>query len=151
MRTLEQYPRNASEYTQGKMFSLVSTIFDPPGILYLLTVRIKMLLRQVWRIGKKWIKPLPAEQNSNLQKNLDSYFAMSDIEIPRLLNTSTNQENNHQLHVLVDASTFSLAAVAYICTQSRTKAFKRLSCSENAKLHQLNKLVCQKQNLKQLF
>ena len=33
MKTLEHFPRNASEYTQRKMFSLVSTIFDPLGIL----------------------------------------------------------------------------------------------------------------------
>ena len=51
--TLDQFPRYASEYTQRKMFSLVSTIFDPLGILSPLTIRIKMLLQQVWKLGKK--------------------------------------------------------------------------------------------------
>ena len=51
--TLDQFPRNASEYTQRKMFSLVSTIFDPLEILSPLTIRIKMLLQQVWKLGKK--------------------------------------------------------------------------------------------------
>ena len=53
MKTLEQFPRNASEYTQRKMFSLSSTIFDPLGILSPLTIRIKMLLQQVLKLGKK--------------------------------------------------------------------------------------------------
>ena len=53
MKTLELFPRNASEYTQRKMFSLVSTIFDPPGMLSPLTMRIKMLLQQIWKLGKK--------------------------------------------------------------------------------------------------
>ena len=119
MKTLEHFPRNASEYTQRKMFSLVSTFFDPLGILSPLTIRIKMLLQQVWKLGKKWDEPLPAELHSYLKKVLDSYFAMPDIEIPRWLNSSTNQENNHQLHVFVDASTVALSAVAYIRTQKQ--------------------------------
>ena len=113
-----------SEYTQRKMFSLVSTIFDPLGILSPLTIRIKMLLQQVWKLGKKWDEPLPAELHSNLQKVLDSYFAKPDIEIPRWLNSSTNQENNHQLHVFVDASTVALSAVAYIRTQKQDEIFQ---------------------------
>ena len=124
LKALEHFPRNASEYTQRKMFSLVSTIFDPLGILSPLTIRIKMLLQQFWKLGKKWDEPLPAEIHSNLQKVLDSYFAMPDIEIPRWLNSSTNQENNHQLHVFVDASTVALSAVAYIRTQKQDEIFQ---------------------------
>ena len=124
MKTLEQFPRNASEYTQTKLFSLVSTIFDPLGILSPLTIRIKMLLQQVWKLGKKWDEPLPVELHSNLQKVLDSYFAMPDIKIPRWLNSSTNKENNHQLHISVDASTVALSAVAYIRTQKPDEIFQ---------------------------
>ena len=124
MKTLEHFPRIAIEYTQRKMFSLVSTIFDPLGILSPLTIRIKMLLQQVWKLGKKWDEPLPVDLHSNLQKVLDSYFAMPDIEIPRWLNSLTNQENNHQLHVFVDASTVALSAVAYIRTQKQDEIFQ---------------------------
>ena len=83
-----------------------------------------MLLQQVWKLGKKWDEPLPTELHSNLQKLLDSYFAMPDIEIPRWSNSSTDQETNHQLHVIVDASTVALAAVAYIRTQKHDKIFQ---------------------------
>ena len=117
-------PRNASEYTQRNMFSLLSTIFDPLGILSPLTIRIKMLSQQVWKLGKKSDEPLLAEIHFNLQKVLDSYFSMPDIGIPRWLNTSTNQENNHQLYVIFDSSTFALAAVAYICTQKQDESFQ---------------------------
>ena len=124
MKTLEQFPRNATEYTQRKMFRLVSTIFEPLGILSPRTIRIKMLLQQVWKLGEKWDEPLLTELHSNLQKVLKSYFAMPDIEIPRWLNSSANQENDHQLHVFVDASTVALAAVAYISTQKQDEIFQ---------------------------
>ena len=123
MKTIEQFPRNSSVYTQRKMISLVSTIFDPLGILSPLTIRIKMLLQQVWKLGKKWDEPLPTELHSNPQKVLDSYFAMPDIEISGWLTSSTDQENNHQL-LFVDASTVALAALAYICTQKTDEIFQ---------------------------
>ena len=94
------------------MFSLVSTKFGPLRILSPLTIRVKMLLQQVWKLGKKWDEPLHAELHSNIQKILDSYFTMPDVEILSWLNTSTNQQNNHQLHVFADASTVALEAVA---------------------------------------
>ena len=106
------------------MFSLVSNIFDPLGILSPLIIRIKMLLQQVWKQGKKWDEPLPTELHSNLQKVLDSYFAMPDIEIPRWWNSSTDQENSHQLHAFVDASTAALAAVAHVRTQKQDEIFQ---------------------------
>ena len=40
------------------------------------------------------------------------------------MNSSTNQENNHQLHVFVDASTVALSAVAYIRTQKQDEIFQ---------------------------
>ena len=126
------------------MFSLVSTIFEPLRILSPLTMRPNMLLQQVWMLGKKWDQPLPAKLHSNLQKTLNSYFTMPDIEIPLWLNTSTNQQNNHQLHVFVNASTVALAADAYSHTQKQDDSLQISFCLENAKLHQLTKLVCQK-------
>ena len=49
---------------------------------------------------------------------------MPYIEIPRWLNTSTNQKNNHQIDVFVDDSTVALAAVAYICTHKKDESFQ---------------------------
>ena len=49
---------------------------------------------------------------------------MPAIEIPRWLNSPTNQEINHQLHVFVDASTIALSAVAYIRTQKQEEIFQ---------------------------
>ena len=109
MNTLEQFMQNASAYTQKRMFSLMSTMFDPLGIMSPLMIRIKMLLQQVWKLGKKWDEPRPAEIHSNLQKS-------SIVTLQCLISKTPDQENNHQLHDVVDASTVALAAVAYICT-----------------------------------
>ena len=123
--------------TQRKMFSLVSTIFDPLGILSPLTIRIKMLLQQVWKLGKKWDEPLPAELHSNLQKVLDSYFAM-----PMILK-SPDGWTPQRIRKIIISSMSLLTPQPLRCQQlltfapkNRTKSFKHLFCLENAKLHQ---------------
>ena len=135
MKTLKPFPQNSGEYTQRKIFSLVSTIFDPLGILSPLTIRIKMLLQQVWKLGKKFDEQLPSELQSNLQKVLDSYFAMPDIKMPRWLNSSTNQENNYQLHIIADA---------YIRSQKQDKNFQTSLLLGKCKFAPIKKItLCQ--------
>ena len=52
MFPLEQFPKDAAVYTQRKLFSLASSIFDPLGLLSPLTIRIIMTLQQIWKLGK---------------------------------------------------------------------------------------------------
>ena len=46
MFSLQQFPKDATLYTQRKMFTLVSSIFDPFGLLSPLTIKIKIVLQQ---------------------------------------------------------------------------------------------------------
>ena len=55
MFPLQQFSKSAAVYTQRKLFSLVSSIFDPFGLLSPLTVRIKLILQQIWKHGKNVI------------------------------------------------------------------------------------------------
>ena len=124
IRFIEQEDRDELKEINRVLGQKCNTRIDCFLILCPLTIRIKKLLQQFWKLGKKWDEPLPRELHSNLQKVLNSYFAMPDIEIPRWLNSSTDQENNHQLHVFVDASTVAFAAVAYIRTQKQDEIFQ---------------------------
>ena len=92
---MNNFPEMQVSIHKGKFYSLVSTIFDLLGLLSPLTIRIKMLLQQVWKLGKKWDEPLPTELRSNLQKVLDSYFAMPDIRSPPEMAYSTTIFTRH--------------------------------------------------------
>ena len=61
MKPLTDFSTDAIEYTQRKIFSLVCSIFDPLGILSPLTIRFKILLQEIWKLGKKWDEPLPIQ------------------------------------------------------------------------------------------
>ena len=115
MFPLQQFPKDATVYTQKKIFSLVSSIFDPFGLLSPLTIRIKMVLQQIWKFGRKWDGLIPHELHHDLQKLLYSYFAMPEIRIPRTVH-NFSKITSSQLHIFVDASMAAMAAVAYLRT-----------------------------------
>ena len=78
---LQNFPTLADNYTQRKLFSLLSTILDPLGILAPVTNRLKALLQQIWRLGLKWDN----DHQHKLQKFLDSFLKMERITLPRIL------------------------------------------------------------------
>ena len=121
MFPLQQFPKDATVSTQRKIFSLVSSIFDPFGLLSPLTIRIKMVLQQIWKLGRKWDYLIPHELHHNLQKVLNSYFAMPEIRILKTVH-NFSKITSSQLHIFVDASMAAMAAVAYLRTTNSQTA-----------------------------
>ena len=115
MFPLQQFPKDATLYTETKIFSLVSSIFDPFGLLSPLIIEIKMVLQQIWKLGRKWDDLKPQELHNSLQKVRNSYFAMPEIRIPRTVHTFIKTTSS-QLHIFVEASMAAMAAVAYLRT-----------------------------------
>ena len=64
----QQFPKDPTLYTQIKVFSLVSSIFDPFGLLSPLTIRIEKVLQQIWKIERNWDDLIPHELHNALQK-----------------------------------------------------------------------------------
>ena len=53
MKPLTDFPKDALAYTQRKIFSLVSSISEPMGIMSPSTIRFKIVLQELWKLGKK--------------------------------------------------------------------------------------------------
>ena len=117
MKPLTNFPKDASAYTQRKIFSLVSSIFDPIGVMSPSTIRFKIVLQELWKLGKKWDKQIASQVVKPLQKNLDLYFSSPDVTLNRTLNKSCHSpESENEIHIFVDASAVAVAAVAYLKT-----------------------------------
>ena len=141
MKTLEQFPQIAKKFSQRKIFSLALTIFDPLRILSPLQLDENAFIAS---LGKKWDEPLPDELHSNLQRLLNNFFAGPDIQIPIWIKTSTNQENKHQFHVFVDASTVALAVLAYFSTQRQDESFQTSFLLGKCKVAPIKKTIVPK-------
>ena len=115
MFPLQQFPKDATVYIQRNIFGLVSSIFNPVGLLSPLTIGVKIVLQQIWKLGRKWDDLIPQELHNSLQKLLNSYFAMPEIRIPRTVHNFSKIISS-ELHIFVDASIAAMVAVAYFCT-----------------------------------
>ena len=120
MKSHGGFPKEAEQYTQRKLFSLVSSIYDPIGFLGPMTIKFKILLQQLWQLGRKWDEPLPIELLHPLQKLLKSYHSMPQLEIPRQMTTQNLLETENQLHVFVDALIAATCAVDYLRSLNKT-------------------------------
>ena len=119
MKPLTNFPKDALAYTQRKIFSLVSSIFDPIGIISPSTIRFKIVLQELLKLGKKWDEQIAPQVVKPLQKNLDLYFSSPEVTLNRSLNKSCHSpESENEIHVFVDASAVAVAAVAYLKTVS---------------------------------
>ena len=117
MKPLTYFPKDALAYTQRKIFSLVSSIFDPIGIMSPSTIRFKKVLQKLWKLGKKWDEQIAPQVVKPLQKNLDLYFSSPEVTLNRTLNKSCHSpESENEINVCVDASAVAVAAVAYLKT-----------------------------------
>ena len=85
MKPLADFPKDALAYTQRKIFSLVSSIFDPNGIMSPSTIRFKIVLQEVWKLGQKWDEQIAPQVVKPLQKSLDFYFSSPEVTMNRTL------------------------------------------------------------------
>ena len=115
MKPLTDFPKDALANTQRKIFSLVSSIFDPIGIMSPSTIRFKIVLQELWKLGKKWDEQIAPQVVKLLRKNLDLYFSPPEVTLNRTLNKSCHSpDSENEIHVFVDASAVAVAAVAYL-------------------------------------
>ena len=78
MKPLTDFPIDASAYTQRKIFSLVSSIFYSIRIMSPSTIRFKIVLQELWKLGRKRGEQIAPQVVKPLQKNLDLYFSSPD-------------------------------------------------------------------------
>ena len=86
-----------------------------------------MVLQQIWKPGRKWDDLIPHELHHDLQKVLNSYFAMPEIRIPRTVH-NFSKITSSQLHIFVDASMAAMAAVAYLRTTNSRQTTPPQAC-----------------------
>ncbi|XP_053390230.1 uncharacterized protein LOC128553138 [Mercenaria mercenaria] len=122
------YPERPIETTAitTKRYILQSTsrIYDPLGFLTPITVKVKILLQDIWKDKFDWDTMLPRSyQQRWLQIATDLNIAMkTQFQRYYFAETDDNQDaaDDTRLHIFVDASTQSYGATAYICRRNHS-------------------------------
>lgn len=121
-----EFKRRGPISTKCQILSAVSSVFDPLGFLSCVTLTPKLILQDIWRVGKDsgiprigWDDMLPPE----LQERWESYSKYLDtletLHIPRNLRPTHFLVTNttFQLHTFCDASQQGYSAVVYLRAQ----------------------------------
>ena len=109
--------------TLSKLFSLVSSIFEPIGLLSPLVIQFKIIIQSLWKLGETWNHAIPNHIQTSVNKLTDSYHAMPTVSVPR---RAFRSATTVELHLFTDASNSAFAAVIY----SRQPAFSQTSAQQ---------------------
>ena len=93
------------------------SIFDPLGFLSCHTIRLKILLQDIWRSGIGWDDPL----NEALEKKWRQWKAtiplIENVKIQRCYSPIISEADKVELHTFVDAGEYAYAAVCYVLVE----------------------------------
>ena len=105
--------------TQRLVFSLVSKVFDPIGLVAPFTVGARLLLKDIWRVsGQHW--------DGELSKDTVERFLEWSVELPKLDEITIprsyfSEKFEHlELHMFGDSSQEVFSAVAFLRAQVNT-------------------------------
>ena len=94
--------------TLRQLFSMVSSIFDPIGLLAPSLIQFKVILQILWKRGQTWDQPVPDDLQPRINKLATQYATMPDISVPRQISPLLTSA---ELHVFTDASISAFSAV----------------------------------------
>ena len=102
--------------TKRNLLSLVSSIWDPLGLIGAFTIKIKMGMQELWKRGLKWDEPLPEDQIKKWKSIWDELKYLNDLRVPSWYEQEiVGTERERELRILTDAAEKkAYGSVAYL-------------------------------------
>ena len=93
---------------------MISSIFDPMGLISPITVKAKLLIQEIWIRSLGWDEELPRDliDQWNLWKN--SVLKLSSSALQRWINFKSTETEKTEFHIFADASSKAYGAAAYV-------------------------------------
>ncbi|XP_068240899.1 uncharacterized protein [Palaemon carinicauda] len=99
--------------TKRKVKSLISSIYDPIGLIFPLTILGKLFIQKLWMTDKGWDTPIDPEQVQELTDIIKRYKGLEKIKVPR----NVHDGSQPAMHICADASNLTFGLAVYIVTQ----------------------------------
>ncbi|KAK7910443.1 hypothetical protein WMY93_015127 [Mugilogobius chulae] len=108
-------PEHTKPFTRRGVLSTVNSLFDPLGFLAPVTIKGRMILRDITSDNVEWDAPLPQSKFEEWRRWQESLSVLKDLHIPRTYATfPVTQAKTTELCVFSDASVRAISAVAYL-------------------------------------
>ena len=107
--------------TQRKILSLVSSVFDPIGLLAPFSVHMRQLLKGIWtKNGQHWDNEVDPSEEEEFLRWKEQLPLVAETSIDRRY--FNRERDKTELHVFADASEDTICAVAYLRSQPKEYA-----------------------------
>jgi hypothetical protein len=106
--------------TPRQILSIISSVFDPLGILAPVTLVSKLIMQNLWKNKLGWDDEVPEEELDRLITWLQSLEILKDLTVPRFYRNPATTNWSTQLHMFVDSSEKAMSACGYFRFESDT-------------------------------
>ena len=106
--------------TKRKVLSQTSKLFDPINFALPITIRGKILMRKIWKLGLGWDDQLPQDITNEMKKLSKDLNMVSELSFPR---QALNENNSYGLHIFCDSSAEAYGFVAYAVDSNNVSTF----------------------------
>ena len=100
---------NEENYTKRRFVSLLSSVFDPLGLISPIIIKGKLILRNLWQLKLSWDQRLPLDIVTDCNSLLTELGLATQITFPSFVITTEGTE----LHMFCDASAAAYGAAAF--------------------------------------
>ncbi|XP_048006892.1 uncharacterized protein LOC125242210 isoform X2 [Leguminivora glycinivorella] len=104
--------KNTSAITKRVILSNTCKIFDPLGLLSACTIKLKILLQNLWTLKLSWDDAVPSDVKKIWLKFLSNVHVLAGLKVPRHVLCSS--PTSIEMHCFVDASQAAYAACIYL-------------------------------------
>lgn len=134
--------------TKREILSVTMSVFDPFGLLCNITIHLKVMVQQLWRLRIDWDEEIPDTLNAQWNAWRSELEKVKMFRIPRYCFEGLSSPIEIQIHTFVDSSEEAFAAVTYLrCTDGNNVAVKfmcaKTRCSPIKKLMSIPRLELQ--------
>ncbi|XP_055605435.1 uncharacterized protein LOC129753627 [Uranotaenia lowii] len=105
--------------TKRQLLKFMMSIFDPLGVLGPITIHLKILFQDLWRLQIDWDDDIPDGLMTNWNGWLEQIGQIGEVRIPRYYFPRLSSVGAVELHAFCDASDKAFACVVYMVHRIR--------------------------------
>lgn len=99
----------STQLTKRKILSFIAKQFDPLGLLSPITIRGKLIVQELWKLGVKWDEPIPDNVAVKFRDYYSDMCCLKDYSVARYVGDLSERK----LYGFCDASLLAYCAVVY--------------------------------------
>ncbi|XP_062704637.1 uncharacterized protein LOC115265178 [Aedes albopictus] len=125
-KLIEEFRTGESVPTKRQFLKFMMGIFDPLGLLSPITIQLKIIFQELWRLQSGWDDEIPDGLVPRWREWLEQTAKLNEVRLPRYYFPEIPSFSNAELHAFCDASDKAFACVVYMVHRHEDRSYVAL-------------------------